>query len=65
MLRRLLMILLDNGDQVHAVRRRSAVVAIARLTAEAHGGTVRLDATGPGGSRFVVTLPITSSAPAG
>jgi heavy metal sensor kinase len=33
-------------------------LAIARLTAEAHGGTVHLEATGPGGSRFVVTLPM-------
>jgi heavy metal sensor kinase len=37
-------------------------LAIARLTAEAHGGTVRLDATGPNGSRFVVTLPMPASA---
>ena len=32
-------------------------LAIARLTAKVHGGTVHLDATGPGGSRFVITLP--------
>jgi signal transduction histidine kinase len=35
---------------------------IARWTAEAHGGTLSLDATGPSGSRFVVTLPMPSSA---
>jgi signal transduction histidine kinase len=35
-------------------------LAIARLTAEAHGGTVYLDETGPGGTRFVVTLPVTA-----
>jgi signal transduction histidine kinase len=35
---------------------------IARWTAEAHGGTVQLDATGPTGSRFVVSLPMPSSA---
>jgi signal transduction histidine kinase len=34
---------------------------IARWIAEAHGGTVQLDATGPGGSRFVVTLPMPPS----
>jgi signal transduction histidine kinase len=34
-------------------------LAIARLVAQAHGGAVQLDATGPGGSRFVVTLPVT------
>lgn len=39
-------------------------LAIARLTAEAHGGTVHLDATGPGGSRFVVTLPVPGRAEA-
>jgi signal transduction histidine kinase len=33
-------------------------LAIARMTAEAHGGTVHLESTGPGGSRFVVTLPM-------
>ncbi len=33
-------------------------LAIARLTAEAHGGTVNLDSSGPSGSRFVVTLPM-------
>ena len=37
-------------------------LAIARLAAEAHGGTVHLDATGPGGSRFVVTVPMPSPA---
>ncbi|HEV7838572.1 MAG TPA: HAMP domain-containing sensor histidine kinase, partial [Gemmatimonadaceae bacterium] len=36
-------------------------LAIARLTAQAHGGTVDLDATGPKGSRFVVTLPMPGS----
>ena len=36
-------------------------LAIARLTAEAHGGTVELDATGPEGSRFIVTLPMPDS----
>jgi signal transduction histidine kinase len=35
---------------------------IARWAAAAHGGTVQLDATGPSGSRFVVTLPTPSSA---
>jgi signal transduction histidine kinase len=35
-------------------------LAIARLAAEAHGGTVHLDATGAEGSRFVVTLPMPS-----
>jgi signal transduction histidine kinase len=39
-------------------------LAIARLTAEAHGGTVHLGATGPGGSRFVVTLPVPGRAEA-
>ncbi|HTD69242.1 MAG TPA: ATP-binding protein, partial [Gemmatimonadales bacterium] len=34
---------------------------IARWAAAAHGGTVQLDATGPSGSRFVVTLPMPSS----
>jgi signal transduction histidine kinase len=37
-------------------------LAIARLTAEAHGGTVTLGASGPNGSRFVVTLPMQSPA---
>jgi signal transduction histidine kinase len=37
---------------------------IARWIAEVHGGTVQLDGTGPGGSRFVVTLPKPSSAQA-
>ncbi|HEV7595996.1 MAG TPA: ATP-binding protein, partial [Gemmatimonadaceae bacterium] len=37
-------------------------LAIARMAAEAHGGTVHLDATGPNGSRFVVTLPMPSRA---
>ncbi len=37
-------------------------LAIARWTAEAHGGTVRLVASGPKGSRFVVTLPVPSAA---
>jgi signal transduction histidine kinase len=36
-------------------------LAIARLAAEAHGGTVHLDATGPSGSRFVVELPMRSA----
>lgn len=34
---------------------------IARWIAEAHGGTVTLDATGPHGSRFLVTLPTEAS----
>ena len=33
-------------------------LAIARSIVAAHGGTVRLDASGPSGSRFVVTLPM-------
>jgi signal transduction histidine kinase len=33
-------------------------LAIARFTAESYGGSVQLEATGPGGSRFVVTLPM-------
>jgi signal transduction histidine kinase len=33
-------------------------LAIARFTAESYGGSVALEATGPSGSRFVVTLPI-------
>jgi signal transduction histidine kinase len=37
-------------------------LAIARWAADVHGGTVRLDATGPSGSRFVVTLPMPRSA---
>jgi heavy metal sensor kinase len=37
-------------------------LAIARLAAEAHGGTVHLDATGSEGSRFVVTLPMPNAA---
>jgi signal transduction histidine kinase len=37
-------------------------LAIARWAADVHGGTVQLDATGPSGSRFVVTLPMPSSA---
>jgi signal transduction histidine kinase len=41
-----------------AVASAGLGLAIARLTAEAHGGTVYLDATGPGGTRFVVTLPV-------
>jgi signal transduction histidine kinase len=34
---------------------------IARWAAATHGGTVQLDATGPSGSRFVITLPVPSS----
>ncbi len=37
-------------------------LAIARLAAETHGGTVTLEATGPSGSRFVVLLPIHAGA---
>ncbi|MEO5818976.1 MAG: ATP-binding protein [Vicinamibacteraceae bacterium] len=37
---------------------------IARWIAEAHGGTLALRATGPAGSRFVVTLPAGPSATA-
>jgi signal transduction histidine kinase len=33
-------------------------LAIARWAAAAHGGTVQLEASGPSGSRFVVTLPV-------
>jgi two-component system OmpR family sensor kinase len=33
-------------------------LAIARFTAESYGGSVQLEATGPGGSRFVITLPM-------
>jgi signal transduction histidine kinase len=32
-------------------------LAIARWAAAAHGGTVQLEASGPSGARFVVTLP--------
>jgi signal transduction histidine kinase len=46
-----------SGDE-GAVASAGLGLAIARLTAEAHGGTVYLDATGPGGTRFVVTLPV-------
>ena len=38
-------------------------LSIARWTAEAHGGTVQLDASGPQGSRFVVTLPVPDLTP--
>lgn len=41
-----------------AVASAGLGLAIARLTAEAHGGTVHLDTTGAGGSKFVVTLPM-------
>ena len=44
----------DNGGVASA----GLGLAIARLAAEAHGGTVHLDASGPQGSRFVVMLPI-------
>ena len=41
-----------------AVASAGLGLAIARWAAAAHGGTVQLDATGPSGSRFVVTLPM-------
>lgn len=46
------------------VRGAGLGLPIARFAAEAHGGSVNLDATGAGGSRFVVTLPIPRSAAA-
>ena len=33
-------------------------LAIARFTAESYGGSVKLESTGPSGSRFVITLPM-------
>jgi signal transduction histidine kinase len=36
-------------------------LSIARWIVEAHRGTVRLDSTGPTGSRFVITLPVSAS----
>ncbi|HEV7389702.1 MAG TPA: ATP-binding protein [Gemmatimonadaceae bacterium] len=36
-------------------------LAIARFTAESHGGTVALAHTGPNGSRFVATLPMSEA----
>jgi len=37
---------------------------IARWIAEAHGGTLELESSGPQGSAFVVTLPLAAAAPA-
>jgi signal transduction histidine kinase len=39
-------------------------LAICRRIVEAHGGTVRLEATGSGGSVFAVTLPCNHGEPA-
>jgi signal transduction histidine kinase len=49
------------ADGVVASPSAGLGLAIARLTAEVHGGNVHLDSTGPGGSRFVVTLPMPNS----
>ena len=50
------------ADGVVASPSAGLGLAIARLTAEVHGGNVHLDSTGAKGSRFVVTLPMPNSA---
>ena len=46
------------SDEDGAASSAGLGLAIARVTAEAHGGTVHLDASKTGGSRFVITLPM-------
>ena len=46
------------ADDDGAVSSAGLGLAIARVTAEAHGGSVHLEATGAEPTRFVITLPI-------
>ena len=51
----------ERGHDVRSVTGGAGLgLAIARWIAEAHGGRVVLEATGPTGSRFVAWLPVTT-----
>jgi heavy metal sensor kinase len=58
----------DRFVQLDPARRGNGTglgLPIARWIAEAHGGRLVLDASGPGGSTFLITLPAASSAQPG